>query len=162
MSITQKNLKAIFEEESIAEFINVMDYAVNNSGEGIFYCQNGYRGFAFFIEPSAFNGVKDFKELCSFFDINLPINSAIQINSIPSRNLERIFNNYYNAHTKYDNVREKERLKSHNENRLKWLKYTVKNGLINENDKFPLYPKNWVNLVTIMIPEKTKKRSGNN
>ncbi|MEV9477574.1 TraC family protein [Aliarcobacter butzleri] len=162
MSITQKNLKAIFEEESIAEFINVMDYAVNNSGEGIFYCQNGYRGFAFFIEPSAFNGVKDFKELCSFFDINLPINSAIQINSIPSRNLERIFNNYYNAHTKYDNVKEKERLKSHNENRLKWLKYTVKNGLINENDKFPLYPKNWVNLVTIMIPEKTKKRSGNN
>ncbi|WP_418181418.1 TraC family protein (plasmid) [Aliarcobacter lanthieri] len=160
MSLTQKNLRAIFEEESLAEFINVMDYAKNDLGEGIFYCQNGYRGFSFLIEPSAFNGVEDFKSLISFFDLDLPINSAIQINSIPSQNLENIFLNYFNTHQDYEKVKEKERLKKFNEERLKWLRYSVTEGLINE--KFPFYPKNWMNLVTIMIPEYNKKKRGKN
>jgi hypothetical protein len=44
MSITQNNWRALLEEETLSEFINVVDYAKKDSieDEGIFYCQNGY------------------------------------------------------------------------------------------------------------------------
>ena len=158
MSLTQTNLQAILEEEALSEFINVMDYAKNDFNEGIYYCQNGYRGFAFTVEPSAFSGIEDFKNLVSFFDLELPVDSAIQIHSMPSVNLENIFINYYNAHQDLDKIKEKERLKGFFDERLKWLRYSVNNGLINE--RFPFYPKNWINIVTIMIPEKNKKKRG--
>ena len=112
MSITQNNWRALLEEEPLSEFINVVDYAKKDSieDEGIFYCQNGYRGFGFLLEPSPFSGINDHRGLSTFFDLELPINSAIQIVSFPSRNLEAIFESYYAAHLDYGNVKEKERL----------------------------------------------------
>jgi hypothetical protein len=83
--------------------------------------------------------------------LELPINSAIQIVSFPSRNLEAIFESYYAAHLDYGKVKEKERLQKHNENRLRWLKQSIKNGLI--NDRYQFYPKNWVTVATVMVPE---------
>ena len=153
MSITQNNWRALLEEETLSEFINVVDYAKKDSieDEGIFYCQNGYRGFGFLLEPSPFSGINDHRGLSTFFDLELPINSAIQIVSFPSRNLEAIFESYYAAHLDYGNVKEKERLQKHNENRLRWLKESIKNGLI--NDRYQFYPKNWVTVATVMVPE---------
>lgn len=161
MSLTQKNWRALLEEEPISDFINVIDYAVNESAddEGIFYCQNGYRGFAFFLEPSPFSGQSDYAGLASFFDLDLPVDSAIQVISFPSRNLDAIFESYHLAHTNYSRVKEKERLKKHNDNRLIWLKKSIEEGLINERYKF--YPKNWITLTSIMIPEKDAKTGRN-
>lgn len=155
MGLTQKNLQAVFCDEPISEFINVMDYATNDMGEGIYYCQNGYRGFAFKIEPNSFASVTDHKALLSFFDIELPVNSAIQVVSFPSRNLDKIFDFYHNAHNKYDNVKEPENLKRHSERRYNFLKESCKKGLVNKN--FEFYPKNWTTMVSIMIPEKSNK-----
>ncbi|MFY4789494.1 TraC family protein [Aliarcobacter butzleri] len=156
-SLTQKNWRALLEEEPISDFLNVIDYAVNEnaSDEGIFYCQNGYRGFGFFLEPSPYSGQNDYAGLSSYFDLDLPIDSAIQIISFPSRNLESIFESYHRAHTNYSMVKEKERIQKHNDNRLIWLKSSIKKGLI--NNKYKFYPKNWVNLTIIMIPEKDTK-----
>ena len=153
--ITVNNLEALFGEEALSEFINVADYVEDDIGNGFFYCQNGYRGFGFLLEPSAFLGLQDFKTLLSTFDLELPVNSAIQILSFPSTNLESIFEYYYNTHKCYDNVKEPENLKKYMDNRTKWLRSSIDNGLINE--KFNFYPKNWLTLITIMIPEKSKR-----
>ena len=109
--ITVNNLEALFGEEALSEFINVADYVEDDIGNGFFYCQNGYRGFGFLLEPSAFLGLQDFKTLLSTFDLELPVNSAIQILSFPSTTSESIFEYYYNTHKCYDNVKEPENLK---------------------------------------------------
>lgn len=157
MSLTQTNWRALLEEEPLSDFINVVDYAVNEGSEdkGIFYCQNGYRGFGFFLEPSAYANINDYRGLSSFFDVDLPIDSAIQVVSFPSRNLDYVFENYFKAHQVYSNVKEKERLQKHNENRYAWLKRSIKDGLI--NDKYKFYPKNWITVATVMIPEKDSR-----
>lgn len=156
MSLTKKNLEEILCEEPISEFINVYDYAKDEKENGIFYCQNGYRGFAYIIEPNAFGCLPDHKTLVSFFDLELPVNSAIQILNLPSQNLLGIFEYYMNARTAYNNIKEPEKLKIQNRRRFEWLKNSRKNGLI--NDKFEIYPKNWITLAVVMIPEKNNKK----
>ena len=136
MSLTQKNLEEILCEEPISEFINVFDYAKDEKENGIFYCQNGYRGFAYIIEPNAFGSLPDHKTLVSFFDLELPVNSAIQILNLPSQNLLGIFEYYMNSRTAYNNIKEPEKLKIQNRRRFEWLKNARKNGLI--NDKFEI------------------------
>lgn len=155
MALTKKNLEAILGEEPLSEFINVMDYATSKNGDGIYYCQNGYRGFAYYLEPNAFASIADHKSLISFFDIELPTNSAIQIISVPSRNLDDIFRYYGEHHTQYNNVKEPERIKLHAERRLNWLYASQKKGLVNKN--FDFFPKNWVTITSVMIPEKNNK-----
>lgn len=156
MSLTQKNLEEILCEESLSEFIGVYDYAHDENDNGIFYCQNGYRGFAYIIEPSAYANLKDHKTLVSYFDLELPVGSVIQIINMPSRNLYPIFEFYSNARNSYDKVREPERLKMQNSRRIDWLKKSIDKGLI--NNSFEFYPKNWISLAVVMIPEKGKKK----
>lgn len=155
MALTKKNLEEIFDEEPISEFINLLDYATNDNGDGIYYCQNGYRGFAYFVEPSPFCSVTDHKSLLSFYDIDLPVNSSIQIISFPSRNLDSIFKYFSEHHKKFDTVKEPEKLKMYMEKRMTWLTKSPEKGLINKN--FEFYPKNWITLVSVMIPEKNSK-----
>lgn len=156
MSLTQENLEAIFCDEALSEFINVIDYAQDANEEGIFYCKNGYRGFSFLIEPSHYVSTHDHKTLISYFDIDLPVNSVIQIINVPSRNLYPIFDFYSNARGSYDRIREPEKLKMQNNRRVHWLKESIHKGLINKSYEF--YPKNWMTFATIMIPEKNNKK----
>jgi len=155
MSITQENLQVLLEDEPISEFINVEDYAVNEENEGIYYCQNGLRGFAFEVQFSPFVGLSDFKNLLSFLDLDLPPRSSIQIINFPSRNLDGIFLKYFDAHKSYNNVKEPEKLQMQNERRLAWLRRSIDEGLISQD--FEFYPKNWTSIISVTIPERDKK-----
>lgn len=155
MALTKKNLEEILTDEPLSEFINLVDYAQDPKDNGIFYCKNGYRGFAYILEANAFASLSEHKGLVTLYDSELPVDSVIQIVNLPSRNLNHFFDFYINSRNNASSIKEPEKIKLSNIRRLDWLKKSVHKGLI--NDKFEFYPKNWITLAIFMIPLKNKK-----
>ena len=101
---TKQNLQSFLERETISEFLNVDDFAKTDKDIGIYYCKNGYRGYAFEVFPPARPSYALHDEVLSMVSQVLPNDTAIQIIHMPSRNIEKYVSAYQEGHQYPKNI----------------------------------------------------------
>ncbi|MDD3466323.1 MAG: TraC family protein [Campylobacterales bacterium] len=155
MALTQDNLRAFLERETVADFINIESYAKVDD-IGIYYMRNGYRGFVFELQPSSFVGLNEHETIVSALGYDFPEQSCVEIFYIPSRNFDKMMGEYVKGHSSPKNIRNPAAIKSFIEKNKDWLvahrnKNIIKSSIVDSR------PKNHRVFITFMIPPVNKK-----
>ncbi|MDD3465954.1 MAG: TraC family protein [Campylobacterales bacterium] len=151
MSLTQENLRAFLERETVADFINLESYHKDEDGIGLYYCRNGYRGFAFELFPSSIAGLNEHESIVSALGYDFPEQTCIELFYIPSRNFDKILDAYVEGHSTPKNIKNPAAIKSFIEKNKEWLVDNRDQSIV-QSPILDARPKNHRVFVTVMIP----------
>lgn len=153
--ITRDEMHLILEREGINQFIHTRSY---NNDTQIYETANGFYAMAFRIFPSPYLGSETESKISAFMSLDFPQDSVIQFITYASRNISNAKTAYENLHFNKENnpfrkahVDNSEFLKIMAESNSEWLK-KFSNKSIFEKDGLDVYLRDFINLVTVMIP----------
>lgn len=155
MSLTKENLRAFLERENVSDFINLEDYA-KYKNIGIYYCRNGYRGFVLELYPSVFSGLNEHETIVSAIGYDFPIETAIDIHYLPSRNIDDILNRYKNGHNSPEGIKNPHVLSELISKNVEWVQGSRDKSLIN-SPIVDIRPRNHRVILSVSIPPINQK-----
>jgi len=154
MSMTQENLQAFLERETVSDFITMEDCA-EIDGIVVYFCRNGYRGFAIEVFPSSFAGLNEHETITSALGFDYPANTAVEITFLPSRNIDKIVEKHKEGHSHPKYLTNPEAAKELIEKNGDWV-ISHRNKSLLSTPLVDARPRNYRTLVTIVIPPLNK------
>lgn len=158
--ITKDEMHLILEREGINQFIHTRSY---DADKQIYETANGYYAMIFRIFPSPYLGSETESKISAFMSLDFPKDSVIQFITYASRNVSNARKAYEVLHSNAENnpfkkphVDNPEFLKIMTESNSEWIK-KFSNKSIFEKDGLDVYLRDFINLVTVMIPRTDEK-----
>lgn len=157
MAIKKEEFQALIEREGVMDFIWARTWEdIEGTEIGLYELANNRWGVVFQIFPPFYASQMAEQKLSTFFRINLPEKSSIQLFMFTSRNLELIKDSYESIHKLPGQVQNPDVLKELAENKIDWIE-KYKNESLFKSKGIDFRLKNFVNLCVVTIPKKNKQ-----
>lgn len=155
MAIKKDELQALIEREGVMDFIWTRTYEdIANSEIGLYHLANDRWGCVFKITPPVFGGAETERKLSTFFKVQLPNKSSIQLFAFSSRNLFLFKNAYEFLHKSPGNIDKQDVMKELCINKVDWIHTHANKSLYQRGVDFRL--RDFVNLCCLTIPKKNE------
>ncbi len=151
MAIKKEEFEAMIEREGVMDFIWARSWEdVPGTEIGLYQLANDRWGTIFQIFPPVYAGSETEKRLSTFYRMNLPDKTSIQMFAFSSRNVTAYRNAYKALHSTPGIIEEREVMRELAENREEWIRTFPNKSLFKRGIDFRL--RNFINLCAITIP----------
>lgn len=152
MAIKKEEFQSLIEREGVMDFIWARSWEdIPNSEIGLFHLANDRWGVVFRIIPPVYAGSETEKKLSTFYKVNLPTKSSMQLFAFSSRNLSSYKNAYEYLHSSPGNIEKQEVMKELAINKIDWITTHGNKSLYARGIDFRL--RDFINLCCITIPK---------
>lgn len=155
MAIKKDEFEALIQREGVMDFIWARSFEdIPNSEIGLYHLANDRWGCIFRINPPVYGGAETEKKLSTFFKVQLPNKSSIQLFAFSSRNLNLMKNAYEYIHQAPGNLEKQDVMKELCLNKVDWINTHANKSLYPRGIDFRL--RDFVNLCCLTIPKKNE------
>lgn len=151
MAIKKEEFAAMLEREGVQDFLWARSWEdVPGTEIGLYQLANDRWGVIFQIFPPVYAGAETEKRLSTFYRMNLPDKTSIQMFAFSSRNVTAYRNAYKALHSSPGIIEEREVMRELAENREEWIRTFPNKSIFKRGIDFRL--RNFVNLCSVTIP----------